>query len=77
MPLKRLELAPAAQRQIRGNRSLQVEGLPRSAREGADLTRAKSYFCSHIVDSSQHMLTGNRCSQSTRCGLLGWGITPG
>jgi len=72
MPLKRLELAPAAQRHIRGDWSLQVERLPRSAREGADLIRAKSFFCSHIVDSSQQMLTGNSCGQSTGGGLRGW-----
>jgi len=72
MPLKRLELASTAQRHIRGDWSLQVEGLPRSARDCADLIRAKSFFCSEIVDSSQHILTGNSCGHSTGGGLLGW-----
>jgi len=71
MPLRRLELAPAAQRHIREDWRLQVEGLPRSTREGADLTRAKPFSCSYIVDSSQQMLTGNSCSQSTGGGLSG------
>ena len=72
MPFKRFELAPAAQRHIGGDWGHLEEWLPRGARESADLISAKSSFCSHIVDSSQHMLTGNRCGQSTGCGLLGW-----
>jgi len=65
-----LEPALAAQRHIREDWSLQVEGLPRSTQEGADLTHTKLFSCSHIMDTSQQMLTGNSCGQSTGGGLL-------